>query len=151
MGTVHQEPLNKAWAVALLAAPDETGRPLAQSLFEARKVLADVAAQVETRLKQNPLTPIVAQAAARQAGRWGDCTLAVDAAGVVILRVTTADESNPPLETLQEIARERGLNPEQYPDKATLITAIESSRKVPSGKMLKTSPALSLVTLLTDE
>jgi len=86
---VHQEPLREEWAQSLLAERDpHSGGSLYAYLQAKKDELADSIRRCQKHLEENPLTGVVAEAAAREAGRGGSCTITVNSNGTILLEVT---------------------------------------------------------------
>jgi hypothetical protein len=93
---VYRQPLRQEWADALLdkitvrAPPEELaeGFETVQEMVElARILMSKAVAHARRVIDEHPLTEVVAEAAAKEAGKRGHATLAVDDNGTVMLEV----------------------------------------------------------------
>lgn len=88
----HQEPLDEAWANALLEGltEDLKGGPLTihARLKDARAYMHGAVVAARRSLSKNPLRETVAQAAARNAGRRGHANIVISDEGEVMLEVS---------------------------------------------------------------
>jgi len=164
----HRETLRSDWAESLLSAPDPTypdARSVAERLEAAREELRGAVELARDVIEKNPLTPTVAQAAARAIGRRGQPHILVDDGGVVLLEITygqkaEAEDSDkrgwtsvlPSLKELRERAEKVGLDPKPFGRRRRellqTIEAEEGKHKNPQRKMRKTAPAIGPVTII---
>ena len=116
---VHQEPLRTEWAQSLLAERDpNSGGSLYAALQAKIQELDEYVQKCRKHLEENPLTGVVAEAAAREAGRGGSCTITVNEKGTILLEVVPKKSGEkrtwlstlPPIKELRAEAKKIGLD-----------------------------------------
>jgi len=157
---VHQESLREEWAKSLLAQKDpNSGGSLYDALQAKIRDLDEYVRRCQQSLADNPLTSVVAEAAAREAGRGGKSTIVVNEQGTILLEVTpkTTGEKRgwkttlPPIKELRaEAARmkldisahgrsRRDIHAAILAAKAEAKPAVKKAKK----KMFKTGDAIT--------
>jgi len=144
-----REPLPLKWRVPLLGTVDDT------ALNEAKQRLEEVVQDARKHLGENPLTPLTAQAVAKELGKAGDTAIAIDAAGDIWLEVTVRTRGGdkrswssalPALADLRAKAASLGIDTSAMGrSKTTILKAIATAESAPRRKMFKTSPAIAVL------
>lgn len=156
---VHQEPLREEWAQSLLAARDPNcGGSLFAYLQGKKDELADSIRRCREHLEKNPLTGVVAEAAAREIGRGGSCSITINEQGTVLLEVTpkkpgekrTWQSRLPSIKELRAEAKEMGLDISGLGrSKRKIFDALQEAKKTKKPtkkarkKMVKTGDAIT--------
>lgn len=156
---VHQEPLREEWAQSLLAARDPNcGGSLYAYLQGKKDELADSIRRCRKHLEENPLTEVVAEAAAREIGRGGTCSITINEQGTVLLEVTpkkpgekrTWQSRLPTIKKLRAEAKELGLDISGLGrSKSKIFEALQEAKKTRTPpkkakkKMVKTGDAIT--------
>lgn len=112
---VHLEPLREGWAQSLL---DRSGGSLFEELQGAKELLAAAVTNCRRHLATNPLTEVVAKAAAEESGRGGSSSITVNDQGTILLEVNpkqpgerrTWKTTLPPIKELRAEAEEMKLD-----------------------------------------
>ena len=173
---VFQQPLKQEWADALLdyavlpVALQEMQALSFASIRERRLILRqmweDTLKETREVVRNHPLAPLVAQHAAREAGKRGSARLVVNDAGDVLLEVsykgvmetaeaTPIQNKLPSLGTLRAAAVQYGVDVSDLGRKKLLIIARlvphgyklngSAKKEVPKTKRMKRAPALTEV------
>ncbi len=113
---VFQQPLKQEWADALLncvpafsepGAPEKGPSTLGERCSEARSLWQTMLFEVREVIKNHPLAPLVAQRAAREAGKRGKARLVVNDAGDILLEVSYKTAVRDPAKTVQPVVKEK--------------------------------------------
>ena len=146
--------VREEWARALLQAPSTSGPG---TIYERMRAAQDEwrSALLEARnaLAQNPLTPTVAEAVAREHGRKGVGTaLSLNDEGQMLLEVGIRGWKStlPSLESLRQEAEGLGIDTQPLGrSKRSLVEAITAKRST-RPKMMRTAPAVGPVVTIPD-
>jgi len=157
---VHQEPLRKEWAQSLLAMRDPNGvGSLYEGLEAAKAALALAVGNCRNHMGANSLTDVVADAAAREAGRGGKASITVNEQGTILLEVRpkkAVEKRNwktslPPIKVLRAEAKEMNLDITEYGrSKRDIHDAIQAAKAEASPAKPKIKPKAKKMTRTGD-
>lgn len=132
----HREPLDSAWAAALLATPSmiEVGKPVSVVLDEARAHMEKSVAEARAILEGHPFNEVIAEAAAKRAGcaKKGSRLVLGDDGVVYLEGPLLADPLSKallPIGELRALAHEFGIDPVPFGrSKTKLLKAIQNAQ-----------------------
>lgn len=152
---IRQRPLREDWCEALLVTKGENGETLYRNLQESVRQLQDSVEACKKHLNENPLTPVVAQAAAKELKWGGRAAITINHNGVIVVEIVPGKSGGwvsniPPIQEMREEAASIGLDISSFGrSRKKIFEALQKAKENPISlktgrkKMVKTGDAIT--------